>query len=558
MDITTASLASSSAPEPHLSVHEGALPPRDLRPMCVRSLPAFRYPSQLNLATELVDRHVAAGRGPQPAIRTPGRITTYEELQEHVNRAGNMLRSIGVERGDRVLIRMTNRLEFVATWLGIQKIGAVCVATMPMLRARELAHVIDDCEPCATVVASDLGEELSRAMETTRTQPTLVVVGGEADGAIQYETATAAASPVLDATAIPLDDLALIAYTSGSTGRAKGTCHSPADILASADGYAAEILQPAPADVFGGHPTLAFTFGLGGLMIFPLRFGASTVLYPLAGPEPILETVERERVSVLFCAATTYRMLLNVDRFERRYDLSSLRVCVSAGETLPAAVYAQWRARTGVDILDGLGSTEMFHIFVSSRPGQIRAGATGLPVPGYEVRVVDEQLRDVPAGTAGLLVVRGPTGCKYWRNPDRQREYVRDGWNVPGDVYIRDGDGYLWYQCRNDDLIVSAGYNIAPPEVESVIAEHPAVAEVAVVGVPDAIRGEVPKAFIVLKSHVAPGDELAEDIKTHVKREIAPYKYPRQLEFLQALPKTETGKIRRVELRQRERGQRPV
>jgi 2-aminobenzoate-CoA ligase len=528
-----------------------------LRPDCVRALPAFDYASELNLATELVDSHVARGRGGHTALRMPGATITYGQLQQTVNRAGNMLRALGVGRGDRVLLRLQNRPEFVATWLGVQKIGAVAVGSMPMLRARELTHVIDDCEPRAAVVAGELDDELRRALETTRVKPVVVTTSGPnppMPGAVPFEWGMSEAAAALDAVPVGRDDLALIAYTSGSTGRPKGTCHTASDVLVAADSYATSVLGPQPDDVFGGHPTLAFTYGLGGLLVFPLRAGASTALYPTVGPEAILDSVQAARVSILFCAATTYRLILNLRDFESQYDLSSLRLCVSAGETLPAPVYQQWKARTGIDILDGLGSTELFHIFVSSRPGLIRPGATGHAVPGYEVRVVDERMQPVPDGTAGLLAVRGPTGCKYWRNPDRQREYVRDGWNVPGDVYVRDADGFFWYRCRNDDLIISAGYNVAPPEVEAVIGEHPAVAEVAVVGAPDAIRGEVPRAFIVLRSGEAPSEELAEAIKTFVKREIAPYKYPRQIEFVEALPKTETGKIRRVELRQRARG----
>lgn len=536
-----------------MTEHHGYLPGPELRPSYVRTLAALAYPARLNLATELVDRHVLDGRGDRAAIRTPSGDISYRDLQARVARVGHVLQDLGVGAGDRVLLRLPNGPEFVATWLAVQRIGAVCVATMPMLRSRELAHIVDDAEPRVAVVAASLLEELQRGCDAARTKPVLLVPGPAPAGLMSFDAATAAASDALDAVPVARDALALIAYTSGSTGRPKGTCHTPEDILASADTYAAHILRPTPDDVFGGHPTLAFTFGVGGLLVFPLRFGASTVLYPVAGPEPILESVQKARVTLLFCAATTYRLMLNLPDFERRFDLSSLRYCISAGETLPGPIYEQWKARTGIDILDGLGSTEMFHIFVSSRPDAIKPGATGLPVPGYEVRVVDDHMQTVADGTPGLLAVRGPTGCKYWRNPDRQRDYVRDGWNVPGDVYVRDGDGYFWYQCRNDDLIVSAGYNIAPPELEAVIGEHPAVAEVAVVGVPDTVRGEVPKAFIVLKPGAQASDALADGIKDHVKREIAPYKYPRQVEFLDALPKTETGKIRRVELRQRER-----
>jgi 2-aminobenzoate-CoA ligase len=348
------------------------------------------------------------------------------------------------------------------------------------------------------------------------------------------------------------DDIALIAYTSGSTGVPKGATHTPADILASADSYSRHVLQLAPGDVCGGHPTLAFTFGLGGLLIFPFRAGAATSLIDRFTPETLLARIAADRITVLFCAATTYRLLLQDPGLERKTDLSSLRLCVSAGEPLPATVFQEWRRRTGIEILDGIGSTEMFHIFISSRGGSIRAGSTGTVVPGYEARVVDDRLEDVPRGTEGLLAVRGPTGCRYWRKPERQQEYVRGGWNITGDVYRQDEDGFFWYQCRNDDLIICGGYNIAGPEVENVLLEHDAVLEAAVVASPDALRQAVPKAFVVLKSGVAPSEALASSLQEHVKRELAPYKYPREIEFVAALPRTETGKIRRVELRQRE------
>jgi 2-aminobenzoate-CoA ligase len=323
-------------------------------------------------------------------------------------------------------------------------------------------------------------------------------------------------------------------------------------MLASADSYGLHVLQMKPEDICGGHPTLAFTFGLGGLLVFPFRVGAATSLLDRFTPETLLARITTDRITVLFCAATTYRLLLQDPELERKNDLSSLRLCVSAGEPLPAAVFEEWHRRTGIEILDGIGSTEMFHIFISARGGNVRAGSTGVVVPGYEARVVDERLKEVPRGTPGLLAVRGPTGCRYWRKPERQQEYVRGGWNMTGDVYKQDADGFFWYQCRNDDLIICGGYNIAGPEVENVLLEHEAVLEAAVVASPDALRQAVPKAFVVLKKGVSPSDALAASLQDHVKRELAPYKYPREIEFVAALPRTETGKIRRVELRQRE------
>jgi len=537
-----------------------SLPPRELWPELVFSLPEFAYPPTLNVAAQLVDVHVATGHGDDPAVIFDGTTLSYRQLQRTTNRVGHALMRLGVRPGDRVAMRLPNRPVFVATWLAVQKIGAVGVATMPMLRARELAYIVNDSGATVFVCASDLLDELVRARASFDHPVTIVAAtlpgestaaaAGGADASLEQ---LASVEPdELAPYATPRDALALIAYTSGSTGVPKGTTHAPTDILASADGYARYILNPRRDDVFGGHPTLAFTFGLGGLLVFPLRFGATTALLDRYTPERLVDLVERQRVTILFCAATTYRMLLQDAALETAHDLRSLRLCVSAGEPLPAAVCEEWQRRTSVTILDGLGSTEMFHIFVSARPGAVRPGATGLTVPGYIAKVVDDQLNEVPRGTPGLIAIKGPTGCRYWRKPDRQRDYVRGGWNVTGDVYVQDADGYFWYQCRNDDLIICAGYNIAGPEVENVLLEHPAVLETAVVASPDEVRRFIPKAFVVLKPGVQASDALVGELQEHVKRELAPYKYPREIEFVDSLPRTETGKIRRVELRERE------
>jgi 2-aminobenzoate-CoA ligase len=536
--------------------YDDCLPPRELWPDLVFALPELAYPDTLNAATELLDVHVAAGRGDRPAILFEDRRISYAELQRMTDSIGLALRGLGVNPGDRVALRIPNRPAFVAAWLAIQKIGAVGVATMPMLRARELAYVVNDCGVKVFLCAADLLDELLRARESFDHEVTIVAdpeppAGKDVGASLADLMRTATGT--LDAYPTGRSDLALIAYTSGSTGTPKGTTHSPTDILASADAYARSILQPTAADVFGGHPTLAFTFGLGGLLVFPFRAGASTALIDRFSPDLILSAVERYRITLLFCSATTYRLLLQHPNLERGHNLRSLRYCVSAGETLPAAVFEEWRNRTGVEILDGIGSTEMFHIFISSKAGAVRPGATGTAVPGYQAKVVDEQFNEVPRGTPGLVAVKGPTGCRYWRKPERQRDYVRNGWNVTGDIYIEDADGYFWYQCRADDLIICGGYNIAGPEVENVLLEHPSVLEAAVVGSPDSVRGFVPKAFIVLKAGTSAGPDLVVALQEHVKRELAPYKYPREIEFVQALPRTETGKIRRVQLRDQER-----
>jgi 2-aminobenzoate-CoA ligase len=542
--------------------YEECLPPRESWPDLVFALPEYQYPETLNVATELLDTHIDAGHGADAAIVFNGTRTSYGELQRAVNRIGNALRRMGIGPGDRVAMRLPNRPVFVAAWLAVQKIGAVGVSTMPMLRARELAYIANDSGAKVFICASDLLDELMKARRTFDRNVRIVLAAHELPSPLPPVPAGAEAwlddllfreSDTLDPHPTRRDALALIAYTSGSTGVPKGTTHCPTDILASADGYSRHILSPSRADVFSGHPTLAFTFGLGGLLVFPLRAGAITVLLDRFTPDRLLDLVGRERVTILFCAATTYRILLQDAELVRKYDFSSLRFCVSAGEPLPAQVYEEWHRRTGVKILDGIGSTEMFHIFISATPDDVRPGSTGVPVPGYQARVVDDRLNEVPRGVPGLLAVKGPTGCRYWRKPERQREYVRGGWNVTGDVYIQDADGYFWYQCRIDDMILCGGYNIAGPEVESVLLEHQAVLEAAVVASPDTVRGFIPKAVIVLKPQVEATDALVIELQEHVKRELAPYKYPREIEFADALPKTETGKIRRVELRDRER-----
>ncbi|PYM18798.1 MAG: 2-aminobenzoate-CoA ligase [Candidatus Rokuibacteriota bacterium] len=527
-----------------------SLPSPGLMPERVYTLPELRYPVTLNAGVELLDRNADGDRGGRPAIHAGERVIAYADLATDVNRLCHGLRSIGLDRGDRVLLRLPNVPEFVVAWLACQKLGIVTVGTMPLLRARELASIATDAGAHAAIVWGGLREELERAQQQAPDLKQLIVAGDAGPGDTTLASLQSGRPARFTAEATSRDEIAMIAYTSGSTGVPKGCVHFHRDILASADSYARHVLTPSPDDRFGGHPTLAFTFGTGGLLVFPLRFGASTVLSGPFTPESMLDTMARQRVTVSFCAPTSYRLMLRVPEMTRRYDLGSLRLGVSAAEPLPAATWREWHETTGVELLDGIGSTEMFHIFVSSVPGRVRPGATGFPVPGYDCRVLDEEGHECPPGQPGLIAIKGPTGCKYWRKPDRQAEYVRwGGWNVTGDVYVQDEDGYLTYQCRSDDMIVSGGYKIPGPEVEHVLDEHPAVAESAVVALPDPTRGFIVKAFVVLKEPRRSSPSLVTELQEHVKRELAPYKYPRAIEFVELLPRTETGKIQRYILR---------
>jgi 2-aminobenzoate-CoA ligase len=527
-----------------------SLPEPRLMPDRVFTLPELRYPVRLNVGEALLDRNADGDGAARTAVVAGTTALTYAELAQRVNRLAHGLCAAGLERGERVLLRLPNVPEFIVAWLACQKAGLVTVGTMPMLRARELAYIAQDAATRTAIVWGALREELERARAHAPMLERIIVAGEARAGDTTLDALSAGQPTRFAATDTERDDIAMIAYTSGSTGVPKGCVHFHRDILASADAYAGHVLQPTPEDRFGGHPTLAFTFGTGGLLVFPFRFGACTVLSPPFAPETLLQTLARDRVTIAFCAPTSYRLMLDVPELTRRFDLGALRLGVSAAEPLPATTWEQWRKVTGVELLDGIGSTEMFHIFISSLPGRVRPGATGLPVAGYDCRVVDEAGRELAPGQAGLIAIKGPTGCKYWRKPDRQAEYVRfGGWNVTGDVYVQDADGYLTYQCRSDDMIVSGGYKIPGPEVEHVLDEHPAVAESAVVAAPDPTRGFVAKAFVVLRPPHRASAALVAELQEHVKRELAPYKYPRAVQFVERLPRTETGKIQRYVLR---------
>lgn len=519
------------------------LPPREQWPEFRFTLPELQYPARLNCIAELLDRHVADGHGGRPCLIAPGVEWSYAELLDRVDRIAQVLvRDFGLVPGDRVLLRSANNPMMVASYLAALKAGAVVVATMPLLRAKELAFMIEKARVRLAICDARLLPDLETAQAPVLEHILAFGGGTEADLEARMDTVPAGGFAPVDTAA---EDICLIGFTSGTTGVPKGTMHNHRDLLAICDAYSCQVLQPNDSDRFIGSPPLAFTFGLGGLVLFPMRAGASTVLLERASPAELLDGIERFRPTICFTAPTAYRAMLG-QRPGR--DLTSLRRCVSAGEALPAATYEAWRDATGIEITEGIGATEMLHIFIASSPGAVRPGSTGTVVPGYEAKIVDDDFNELPAGEAGRLAVRGPTGCRYLAD-DRQRAYVRDGWNLTGDTYRRDADGYFWYQARSDDMIVSAGYNIAGPEVENALMTHPAVQECGVVGVPDPDRGQIVKAYVVLKPGHAPDAVTRKALQDHVKAEIAPYKYPRAVEFLDRLPRTETGKLQRFQLR---------
>jgi 2-aminobenzoate-CoA ligase len=519
------------------------LPPREQWPVLRFELPALRYPQRFNVATELLDRWAHSERAAHPAIVTPTETLSYGALADRANRIAEVLtRETGLVPGNRVLLRSANNAWMVAASFAVLKAGGVVVATMPLLRAKELSQIARKGRITHALCDARLAGELARADAPEMRH---VLHWGEGE----LEARCAAASGRFPACDTAADDVCLIGFTSGSTGEPKGTLHFHRDLLAICDAYSAEVLRPEASDRFIGSPPLAFTFGLGGLVLFPFRVGATSILLERAPPDELIAAIAAHRATICFTAPTAYRVMAQQ---VARHDISSLRKCVSAGEHLPRPIFDAWHAATGLDLMDGIGATEMLHIFVAAPAGKIRPGSTGIAVPGYEARVVDEAMQDVPRGTPGRLAVRGPTGCRYLAD-ERQRAYVQAGWNITGDTFVQDEHGYFWYQARNDDMIVSAGYNIAGPEVEASLLAHPAVRECGVVGAPDDERGMVVKAFVVLRDGFVPDAALVRTLQDHVKGDIAPYKYPRAIAFVDTLPRTETGKLQRFALRQRAR-----
>ncbi|MFN2400274.1 MAG: benzoate-CoA ligase family protein [Gemmatimonadaceae bacterium] len=534
------------------------LPPRELWPVIDFASvlpPGLNYPERLNCAVELLDNMVAVGNGDRIAIRFPGGSWTYRELMGEANRVARVLTDdLGLIAGNRVLLRGPNTPMLAACWFGVLKAGGICVTTMPLLRAGEICYMarkaLVSLALCDARVATEVDTAASQTADEGLLNRVVLFNANSESTRTTLESLTAVKPTTFANVQTDADDVAIIAFTSGTTGKAKGTMHTHRDLLTICDCFPRHVLRPTAEDIFCGSPPLAFTFGLGGLLLFPLRVGASTLLLEQAAPPNLIQGIQDHRATVCFTAPTAYRAMAGI---VRDFRISSLKKCVSAGEALPLATFETWREATGIEIIDGIGSTEMLHIFISAAGADIRPGSTGKAVPGYRSKVVDDEGNDVAPGTVGHLAVQGPTGCRYLDDNERQRAYVKNGWNLPGDSYRMDSDGYFWYQARTDDMIVSSGYKIAGPEVENALLQHAAVQECGVVGVPDEERGHVVKAFVVLRSGHDAGPALVKELQDFVKAEIAPYKYPRQIEFVPELPRTETGKLQRFRLRVSER-----
>ena len=517
------------------------LPPQDQWPEFLYDLPQLRYPERLNCAAELLDATAAREGSGRPCLRSATQTWTYGETVRRTNQLAQVLtEDFGLQPGNRVLLRGPNNPWLAAAWLAVVKAGGVTVTTMALLRPKEIATITGLTEPSLAICDHRFAEDLAAGAPSL----TALTYGGDGpdDLAARCAAKDGAFTPVLTAA----DDVAMLASTSGTTGQPKVAVHFHRDVLATCDTFSHYLIKPRPDDVFTGTPPLGFTYGLGGLLLYPLRAGASTLLIERATPVELADAIAAHGVTVLSTAPTAYRAMLAAGKAS---SLKNLRRCISAGEHLPKSVWEEFRETSGIAIIDGIGSTEMLHIFIGAADGDIRPGATGRAVPGYRATILDPDGAEVTDGQPGLLAVKGPTGCRYLSDP-RQRVYVQDGWNITGDTYTRDADGYYWYQARSDDMIISAGYNIAGPEVEEALLGHPDVLEVAVIGAPDDDRGMIVQAFVVLREGMPASQDKAAELQEFAKRSIAPYKYPRVVEFVAELPKTISGKTQRYRLRQ--------
>lgn len=521
------------------------LPHASLMAECFTGHTDFEFPEDLNCVERFLDRHIAEGNGNREAIRTDDVIWTYDYLYEKANQIAHvLLENLDFKPGNRVLIRSANNPMYVAVWFGILKAGGIVVATMPLLREKELSTMVE----CAEISHAFCDYRLEEAMLEVKSPflKHVITFDGTGEGVSKLETLMGNKPKTFKNYTSKADSLAIIGFTSGTTGKPKMTSHYHKDILLICEAFPKYSLQPTPDDIFTGSPPLGFTFGLGGLVLFPFYYGASTFLIEKPTPEALLQAIQDHNITICFTAPTAWRVLTTK---VKDYDISSLRKCVSAGETLPVKVWEDWYEATGLKIIDGIGSTEILHIFISSNEQNMRKGATGLPVRGYEAMIVDNEGNEITDGTPGRLAVRGITGCKYLGSEDKQKEYVQNGWNITGDIFRKDEDGYFWFVARGDDMIISSGYNIAAIEVESVLLAHEDIAECAVVGLPDENRGMLVCAYIVLKDKEKACDELTKSIQDWFKGVAAPYKYPREIRYMDALPKTETGKIQRFKLK---------
>ncbi len=521
------------------------LPPAELQPEFRFELPELQFPERLNCAVELLDRHVAQGRGDRLCIQAEGVRWTYAELQAQANRIANVLTGqLGLVPGNRVLLCAPNNPMMVACWFGVIKAGGIAVAAMPLLRAKELSAIVDIAQIGHALCDEALRSEVQGAQGKSARLQKVLFFNGQGTAADALEPLMQAASASFTAVDTAATDTCLLGFTSGTTGVPKATMHFHRDVMAVCACWPVHMLRANADDVFIGSPPLAFTFGLGGQVLFPMSIAASMALLEKAGPAQLVDGIEKFGATVVFTAPTSYRVMAQQGERIRR---TRLRKCVSAGEALTASTRALWKDATGIEIIDGIGSTEMLHIFISHREEDARPGATGKAVPGYRAKVVDDAGLEVPPGTVGKLAVQGPTGCRYL-NDSRQTKYVSQGWNLTGDAYLMDGDGYFVYQARTDDMIISSGYNIASPEVEEALLLHAAVAECAVIGVADSERGQIVKAFVVLRAGHMASDALVMELQDFVKSQVAPYKYPRAVQFVDQLPRTATGKLQRFRL----------
>ena len=542
---TTAPAGSAASAQTDRFVSD-RLPPPDQWPRRVYPQDSS-IPPQANLVEVLFNRAFQNGHGDRPMLRSDRITLSYRDALDRVNRIAQVLtEDFGLLPGHRVLLRGGNSIGMALAWLAVVQAGGIAVAGMPLLRAKELGEIIAKAQPTLALCDAALLEELQIAQSRGGTLQTIIpfnLMNAPGSMAVLSAQKDGHFTPCPTAS----DDIALMAFTSGTTGSPKAAVHSHRDVLAACEAWPRHVLQARPDDIVMGSPPLAFTFGLGGMLIFPMWAGAS-VYYPSIAytPEAMVQLIKQVGATICYTAPTFYRQMAT---FARQQGMPDLRLCVSAGESLPDATRQLWKDATGIEIIDGIGATEMFHIFISSAPGDVRPGAIGQVVPGYTAKVVDDNGAEVPRGTIGRLAVIGPTGCRYL-DDERQRNYVKDGWNYPGDAFTQDADGYFFYQARDDDMIITAGYNVAGPEVEDALLKHPAVAECGVVGIPDADRGMVVKAFVVLRPGHTGDAALVKTLQDHVKAMLAPFKYPRQIEFLPRLPRTETGKLQRFKLRQ--------